>query len=146
MIILAELGWNACASSHSHSYAWFIQVLPAPQPALTTSKSSSCLFPGWCSVIYPSLFLPPRLTVPVFRRLPAYSRVTVYRQGRYRRKMKYRIPSRNYRHVYYRQTELPSDLCLTVYRPINTVNCRYRQESNANTGYRPKRTVSNLLY
>ena len=114
----------------------------------------------------PVVVLPPRLTVPVLRRLPAYSRVTVYRQGRYRRKMKYRLPSRNYRHIYYRQTELPSDLCLTVYRQTNTGNCRYRQDSTvntgnhqkstantgyrqnstANTGYRPKRTVSSLLY
>ena len=110
---------------------------------------------GWCSVIYPPLFLPPHLTVPVFRRLPAYSRVTVYRQERCRRKMKYRLRSRDFRHIYHRQTELPSDICLTVYRQINTGNCRYRQESpantgyrqksTANTGYRPKRTVSSLL-
>ena len=93
---------------------------------------------GWCSVNYPSLFLPPCLTVPAFRRLPAYSRVTVYRQGRCRRKMKYCLPSSNYRHVSYRQTELPSDLCLTAYRQINTGNCRYRRESTPNTGYRQK--------
>ena len=113
--------------------------------------SALYIYSGWCSVIYPSLFSPPRLTVPVFRGLPAYSRGTVYRQGRYRRKMKYRLPSRNYR-----QTQLPLDLCLTVYRQINTGNCRYRQESTANTRYRqkstanteypPKRTVSSFLY
>ena len=70
--------------------------------------------------------------------------------------MKHRLPSRNYRHIYYRQTELPSDLCLTVCRQISTGNCRYhqestantgyRQKSTANTGYRPKRTISSLLY
>ena len=59
-------------------------------------------------------------------------------------------------HLLPRQTELPSDLCLTVYRQIHTGNyCRYRREStatigyqksNATTGYRPKRTVSSLLY
>ena len=51
------------------------------------------------------------------------SRVTVYRQGRYRRKTKYRLPSRNYRRValppkYYRHIlvlpfpsrQLPSDI------------------------------------
>ena len=134
-------------------------VFPPPPKSLSpkskkppTSKMNTAVLhyrrktSGWCSVIYPSLFLPPRLTVPVFRRLPAYSRVTVYRQGRYRRKMKHRLPSRNYRHIYYRLTELPSDLCFPVYRQINTGNCRYRQESTANTGYRPKRTVSSLLY
>ena len=56
--------------------------------------------------------------------------------------MKYRLPSRNYRHIHYRQTELPSDLCSTVYRQINTGNCRYRQESTANTGYRQKSTAN----
>ena len=88
--------------------------------------------------------MPPRLTVLVFRRLPAYSRVTVYRQGRYRRKLKYRLPSKNCRHIYYRQTELPSGLCLTVYRQIKTGNCRYRQESTANTGYRQIRVPPTL--
>ena len=91
-----------------------------PQFLSKATFAEALFFQGWCSVVKPSLFLPPRLTVPVFRRLPAYYRVTVYRQGHYRREMKYRLPSRNYRHIYYRQTELPSDLCLTVYRQINT--------------------------